>query len=71
MVLHFCILYHRSETKAIFFSVSLQFYPSQDEQKDPSLRDRPFGTPERTRTFNPQNRNLMRYPLRYWRLYNF
>ena len=28
-----------------------------------------FGTPEGTRTPNPQNRNLMRYPLRYWRLF--
>ena len=27
-----------------------------------------FGTPEVTRTPNPQNRNLMRYPLRYWRM---
>lgn len=28
-----------------------------------------FGTPEGTRTPNPQNRNLMRYPLRYWRIF--
>lgn len=27
-----------------------------------------FGTPGGTRTPNPQNRNLMRYPLRYWRI---
>lgn len=26
-----------------------------------------FGTPGGTRTPNPQNRNLMRYPLRHWR----
>lgn len=47
-----------------------------------SIRDRPrslkngasaerllrCGTPEGTRTPNPQNRNLMRYPLRYGRI---
>ena len=27
-----------------------------------------LGTPGGTRTPNPQNRNLMRYPLRYWRI---
>ena len=42
MVLYFCILYHRSETKAIFFSVSLQFYPSQDVQKDLPLTRQVF-----------------------------
>lgn len=41
-------------------------------QKQKSCRptgNRIFGTPEGTRTPNPQNRNLMRYPLRYWRLF--
>ena len=40
-----------------------------DKKPESALRSLVRGTPEGTRTPNPQNRNLMLYPLSHWRVY--
>ena len=40
-----------------------------NKKPESALRSLVRGTPEGTRTPNPQNRNLMLYPLSHWRVY--
>ena len=44
------------------------FMQSKIQNRQTSARFADFGTPEGTRTPNPQNRNLMLYPLSHWRI---
>ena len=46
------------------------FMQSKIQNRQISARFADFGTPEGTRTPNPQNRNLMLYPLSHWRICN-
>ena len=46
------------------------FMQSKIQNRQTSARFADFGTPEGTRTPNPQNRNLMLYPLSHWRICN-